>query len=210
MQLIHDCQKCGNCCVNMGGIAFNSSDTIRMATQLGISKNDFIKAYTRASKNKASDRWLNVTEKEACIFWSKDGCTQYQGRGQVCRLYPFTSPELLDMVRKHRPWGIYDRCPGMKVTYKKVLEESLTFSVAGAKAIVESDLGKICVLNTVRAIYQESAAKSVAEELGLEDVPSLDRLRLIAKSYALAYVTMNIPREIRLQIIAELEGKEST
>ena len=201
MQLIHDCHKCGNCCVHMNGIAFNNNDSIRMAKHLGIDRNEFIRKYTIKSLNKPTDRWLNTTRKEECIFWSKNGCTQYGGRGQVCRLYPFTSPEQLTNSKTSPHPLTYDRCNGMLRTLIKVLEASTTMDPARARAILDSGLGKLCMLNLVRDLHGDEAALYTAKDLGLEEIPPVDRLRTMAWNYAVAYLVMTFTSEQRTRDI---------
>lgn len=193
MQIIMQCQRCGRCCVHMRGIAYNSVDTQRMAKHLDIEKKEFIKNYTRPSGNKPSDRWLNLKGDEECIFWSKDGCTQYHGRGQVCRLYPFTSPEQLEAVRNKKPWHIYAACEGMKVTYKAVLVAAAKMPFDEAKAIIESKLGEYCMLSLIRDTANETAAEYAARDLGLEAIPDQTRLYAIAWNYAVAFMAVSNP-----------------
>lgn len=209
MQIIHACQKCGSCCVHMSGIAFNSVDTIRMAKQLGIGRNEFVKQYTVPSETKATDRWLKCKGDAECIFWSATGCTQYLGRGQVCRLYPFTAPEQLGAVRRGAPWGMYPKCQGMRETYKRVLEESFKMDAAVAKSIVDSDIGKICYLNTVRDMYEEDTADFAAKEFGLEKLPPMDRLKTLALGYAVAYQAVTFSKEHRERQLAELAMEDN-
>lgn len=197
MQILHDCQKCGKCCVDMSGIAFNSADAVRMAKELDIRRNDFVKDYTIASKNKPTDRWLNTKgPNHACVFWSEAGCTRYLGRGQVCRLYPWTTPQQTEYVLKNRGWILYDKCLGMSLTYEKVLLGAMTIPMPAAKAILESNLGDICYLNYIEDCSTREAAEFAAKELGLESKPTRDRLYNIAWNYAIATVAM-LPLETR-------------
>jgi Fe-S-cluster containining protein len=190
MQILHDCQQCGRCCVHMDGIAFNSADALRMAKQLGIKQTDFLREYTTASARKATDRWLKTKGDEECIFWSKNGCTQYEGRGQVCRLYPFTAPQQLESIRTKKHWGIYANCKGMMLTYKKVLSEAPSMPADTANAIIRSQLGDFCMLRLIADMHSEEAATYAARDIGLEYVPSTERLYRMAWSYAVAYIAL--------------------
>jgi Fe-S-cluster containining protein len=214
LQIIHECHMCGRCCVNMKGIAYNSSDTIRMAKHLGVSRNEFVKEYTRPSSSKPQDRWLNVVgEHNACIFWSEKGCTKYEGRGQVCRLYPWTSPEQLNSAREGKGWHLYPKCKGMQVTFLKVLEASKVMPVETANAILKSSLGSICMLNLIRDTYNDEAATFTAREIGLPNMPEMEQLKSIAWNFAVAFATRFTPQQREAEIAmvrAELAKGETS
>jgi Fe-S-cluster containining protein len=195
LQIVHECKMCGSCCVNMAGIAYNSTDTVRMAKTLGIPRNEFVKEYTIASTKQPKDRWLNTKGKDhECIFWSKNGCTKYEGRGQVCRLYPWTSPEQLNSVKAKKGWHIYPKCRGMQETYLKVLEAAKKMPLETAQAILKSPLGNICMLNLIRDMYNEESALFSAKELGLPHMPAMEELKSMAWNYAVACVTLYTPQ----------------
>lgn len=194
MQIIHECTLCGKCCVNMAGIAYNSTDTIRMAKELGISRNEFVRNHTHPSDRRKEDRFLNtVGPQRACQFWSPEGCTKYLGRGQVCRLYPWTSPEQLETVRQGRSWYLYQKCRGMNLTYLKVLKAAEEMPAATADAILQSPLGNLCMIHLVGDIYTEETAKFAAKELGLPGIPEPEQLRNIAWNFAVAYASRFTP-----------------
>ena len=199
MQILHMCTMCGRCCRGMDGLAQNSVDVLRMAKHLGMKKNDYAKEYTTPSHKKPTDRLIRqVNETKDCIFWSDKGCTQYEGRGQVCRLYPWTTPQNLEAVRAGKPWGLYGICKGMALTYERVLRESFSMPEEQANAIIESPLGNIIMLNTLTDLSHIETARFAAKELGLEDVPPKDRLKTMAFNYAVAYVAKS-PVDERLE-----------
>jgi Fe-S-cluster containining protein len=206
LQILHACLRCGRCCSGrMAGIAYNSTDVARMAKQLGISKTEFMKQYTIPSPNKPTDRWLTRQDLTGnCPFLGKDGCTQYEGRGQVCRLYPYTTPMQLDRAKQSRQVLLYAECPGMESAYTTVLKAANNMLPEAAASILASDMGKYCMLNLLEAMHGTEAAKYAAREIGLKELIPMDRLRTIAHTYATAYCT-RIPQAVRAEILHELE-----
>ena len=206
LQILHTCKRCGRCCSGkMAGIAYNSADIVRMAKHLGMDKTEFMRKYTRPSTKKPSDRWLNRVDLTGdCPFLGKGGCTQYEGRGQVCRLYPYTTPQQLDRARANRPVLFYAECPGMDIAYKRVLRDADTMPDEAAVSILASDFGKYCMLNLVADMHGEEAARYAARELGLKEPMPRDRLLNVAHAFATAYCT-KIPKQNREQILHDLE-----
>lgn len=206
LQILHACQRCGKCCSGkMAGIAYNSADVVRMAKHLGMSRNEFVRQYTVPSPNKPTDRWLTRQDLTGdCPFLGKDGCTQYEGRGQVCRLYPYTTPMQLERADKNRPVILYADCPGMESAYTRSLKEADNMPAEVAANILASDMGKYCMLSTVDALHGPEAAKYAARELGLKEPIPKDRLINIAQAYATAYCT-RIAKHVREQLLKDLE-----
>lgn len=206
LQIMHKCEMCGTCCgKNMAGIAMNSADVVRMAKQLDMSRTDFVRLYTVPSKNRPTDRWLDSSLNHgSCPFLTEHGCSQYDGRGQVCRLYPYTAPEQLDSAKAEKPVRVYSTCKGMKKAYIQVLKLADMMPPETAAAILTGDYGKYCVLRTVEDMYGYEAAKYTAREIGLDDVVPADRLYHVAMAFATAYCTQ-IPKRNRENIIRELE-----
>jgi len=204
MQVLHTCTLCGKCCRHMDGLAQNSVDVLRMAKHLNMNKREYMEKYTTPSKRKTTDRLINqVNGTKDCVFWSEKGCTQYEGRGQVCRLYPWTTPNNLEAVRQGKQWAMYGVCKGMYLTYSKVIKESFTMKPEQAKAIVDSQLGNIVMLSLLTNLSHDETAQFAAKQLGLEDVPPKDRMTSMALNYAVAFVALS-PLELRIKVLRDL------
>lgn len=205
LQIVHECQMCGGCCQRMSGIAYNAVDCERMAKHLNIKKHDWMRDMTTASTRQKGDRWIKlIGEEQKCPYLTDHGCSQYPGRGQVCRNYPFASAEAIDAVRAGRQgMMLYPKCPGMPITYKRYLEASFAMNIQAAEAITDSDLKKYCYLYYLQNEGRGEAAKYVAKELGLEDVPEEESLKGMARAYVTA-VLAKIPEAMRLATLKQL------
>ena len=197
MQEIHECQQCGKCCRGMQGIAMTRLDRIKMAEHLGISEKEFTKKYTQPSPRKPSDRlYIPVGEDERCPFQGDHGgCTQYEGRGQVCRFYPWASPENMELVRKGKPPMVYDRCKGQMLTYLHILEDAENMEAPMVEAVLKSDSGKLLFLKVVDMEGRgEAYIKKRLKTLGLDDWPEPDALKALAYHYAVAFCAKFTPQ----------------
>jgi Fe-S-cluster containining protein len=197
MQVSFECERCGKCCKGMQGIALNSLDTARMAKQLGIDKNDFVREYTTASLRKPSDRWYKtVGEDQRCPFLGEDGCQVYESRGQVCRFYPFYSPMVQSRAKKTGVVTVFSSCKGMARTYQKILIQAKTLSSEVAHQILNGDIGKICYLYMVIDEGKAKTAEIIAKELGYVNLPDRESLREQAWMYATAWTSLMGERKI--------------
>jgi Fe-S-cluster containining protein len=204
LQIVHECQMCGGCCQRMDGIAYCAVDAERMAKHLNMKKNDWMREMTIPSTRKAGDRWLKLTEGEKkCPYLTDHGCSVYPGRGQVCRNYPWSSAEQIERARAKKPMIIYPKCTGMNITYKKYLEASFAMDRGAAESIVKSDLKKYCYLRYIESEGRGEAAKYVAKDLGLEDVPEEQVLQGMARAYVIAMLAL-FPEDVRLSILKQL------
>lgn len=206
LQEVHQCQQCGKCCRGMNGIALTRLDTQKMAKHLGMSEKEFRQKYTTPSPRKPSDRLYKLEGPEnRCPFQGESGgCTQYEGRGQVCRFYPWASPENMGNVAKGKNFMIYDRCKGMLITYINVLEDSKFMPAAMADALLKSDSGRLMFLRVVDMEGRgEAYIKKRLKELGLDDWPPNDVMYAMAYQYAVAYCT-KLTTEKRDGILGEL------
>lgn len=195
MQVIHTCRMCGKCCTGMAGIAYNVIDAERMAKHLGMKRNDWMREYTVPSTKKEGDRWLKLVGQEQKCPWLTDhGCSQYEGRGQVCRFYPWYSPEQITRARSGKSTVLYPTCPGMLDIFIKVSDDAGMMPRSAAEQIMKSDMGKYSLLHMIEGEGKGEAAKFAAKELGLEDVIPMDRLVNIARAYATAYLAMWTPQ----------------
>jgi Fe-S-cluster containining protein len=206
LQEILECQQCGRCCRGMAGIALTRLDRIKMAKHLGLSEKEFTKKYTMSSPRKPSDRlYITVGEDKRCPFQGDHGgCTQYEGRGQVCRFYPFAAPEQMERAFKGQGMMIYDRCKGMMITYLHVLDDAEYMPPELADAMLKSESGKLLFLKVVDMEGRgEAYIKNRLKEFGLDDWPDAQAMKTMAYQYAVAYCTKFSP-EARANIRREL------
>jgi Fe-S-cluster containining protein len=197
MQVSFDCARCGRCCQRMSGIAYNSIDCTRMAKQLGIGVNEFREKYTTPSPKQEGDRWITlVGEEQKCPFLGEKGCTQYLGRGQVCRFYPWYIAASTKAVREHRPYRIYMECKGMVKSLLDTINiaEKMPFEVA--QKIYGLDFGKLSWICMLVDEGKEGQAKKFVNQLGYANLPDRDDLHHWGRQWAAAYLVMMGPRKL--------------
>lgn len=215
MQIIHECDMCGGCCKKMAGIAFAVTDSDRMAKHMNMGRNEWMRQYTVPSTKQKGDRWLILEgPEEKCPFLTDHGCSQYEGRSQTCRGFPFYGAEQLAKVKQDGSFILYNSCSGMMNTYLHLLENDKEISLRVAQQIVAGPFGQYCILQMIKERARGEEAKYAAKDLGLEDVPPIDRLKGIARTYALAYVTLLSPERRAVDIanikrmLEELESRQ--
>jgi hypothetical protein len=98
---------------------------------------------------------------------------------------------------------MYPKCPGMPITYRRYLEASFAMDRKTAESITNSDLKKICYLYYLDNEGRGEASKYTARELGLEDIPSEENLKGMARAYITA-VLAKIPEEMRRMTLKQL------
>jgi Fe-S-cluster containining protein len=83
---IVDCTKCANCCRTLRPV-FNDQDIERIASHLGVARDELIAAYLERDEQGSRYR-IKATP---CPFLGQDSrCTIYDVRPEKCRGYPFT------------------------------------------------------------------------------------------------------------------------
>ena len=206
MQINFECAQCMKCCQKMDGIAYNAIDCHRMAKHLGIEKNEFISTFTRQSERKPSDRWLNlVGDEKKCPFLGEKGCREYEGRGQVCRAYPWFSASAIKDVRAGKPFRFYPKCEGMVLSFYKVLRFAEIMDFKEAENWVKSPVGRVCWLYMLADEGKEGAAQKGANELGFATLPPRHTMVEPATAYASAYMAIGGKRKLEI-VLSEVEG----
>jgi Fe-S-cluster containining protein len=204
MQLVHECDMCGGCCQKMDGIAYCIADAERMAKHLNTSKTKWMREMTVPSTRKAGDRWLKLQgEEQKCPYLTEHGCSQYPGRGQVCRRYPWSSADQITPVREGKGFKLFPKCLGMLKTYIKYLEASFGMTPETANSILNSNLKKITYLKYIEDEGRGEAAKYAAKELGLEDIPEEENLKNMAQAYVIATLSI-APAQVRNDTLKQL------
>lgn len=92
------CKGCGECC-SRGYLAIVLSDVFRIAKHLGMSPAEFVDRHcnyatitrTEMDGKKVSERALGFKLDGGCQFRAEAGCSIYEARPIMCRLYPFAS-----------------------------------------------------------------------------------------------------------------------
>lgn len=91
------CTGCGQCCTGEPGYVWISPEEIEtVSAHLGISKDQFLRTYTRSVFGKVSLREDRLTYD--CIFLKDKQCQIYSARPSQCRTFPWwkenlTSPQ---------------------------------------------------------------------------------------------------------------------
>jgi len=111
------CTMCGNCCTGPEGyVHLTDEENSALAARLNISKDDFLRDYTRDTvfgrslKERATPHGLD------CIFLDRDSipgkaiCGVYEDRPAQCRTWPFWP----SIITSRRTWETAKRtCPGI-------------------------------------------------------------------------------------------------
>jgi uncharacterized protein len=90
------CTECGQCCTGSPGYVWATLEEVdTMAATLKISRQDFLKRYTRQI-----DGRIALTERKQpngdydCVFLKDRKCTLYTARPKQCRTYPWWKENL--------------------------------------------------------------------------------------------------------------------
>jgi Fe-S-cluster containining protein len=104
-----DCTRCANCCKNERvTVTVNQPDIDRLAGHLGLSEEEFIRAYLEPAK----DGRYRIRG-QPCPFLGGDSrCTTYAVRPDGCREYPHTDTEGF-VFRTHRHTENTKHCPAV-------------------------------------------------------------------------------------------------
>lgn len=99
------CQGCGRCCCFFDPISITSRDAERISQHLGITREQFLENF--AKKTDASDSGLSLLSQPCIFFREGTGCTVYEARPMICRMYP-------PIALFFHGWIDDSRCPGME------------------------------------------------------------------------------------------------
>lgn len=81
-----DCLTCANCCKTTGPL-FTDADIVRIAKNLKLKPQQFIKRYLRIDEEND-----HVLQEVPCVFLGADNyCSIYEIRPKACREYPHTN-----------------------------------------------------------------------------------------------------------------------
>jgi Fe-S-cluster containining protein len=171
-----------------------------MAKHLGMEKKDFLRQYTEASSKIKTDRWYKtVGEDRKCPFLGEGGCKQYEGRGQVCRHYPFYSVPCVTTLRNHKPMALFPKCHGMINSFIEILTFALTMDPKDRDKILANQLvPRLCFLHMMLAVgTQDVVVDRLIKEMGLANMPPEAALKQDAWMYAAAVIALWGERKIQ-------------
>ena len=80
------CRRCGRCCCLSDPIAITIRDAERISGYLDITTEQFIERF--AKRTNESDSGLSLLSQPCVFFKDGTGCTVYQARPMICRMYP--------------------------------------------------------------------------------------------------------------------------
>jgi Fe-S-cluster containining protein len=95
LQESFECRRCGECC-KQESVAFTEKDILRVAHRKSLSPSQFIDKYDLSLINNSGDLIfyrLTIGKIGVCPFCSEHECTIYDARPEVCRGFPFLTPE---------------------------------------------------------------------------------------------------------------------
>lgn len=118
------CKKCCNCCTGFPGYVWlNKKEIENIHKFLKISKEEFLKKYTRHIFTKISLK--EILPSYDCIFLKDKKCQIYEVRPKQCRTYPFWPQNL----KSKQAWKdlVEKNCPGtlekkQKYTFEEIEE----------------------------------------------------------------------------------------
>ncbi|HKX00632.1 MAG TPA: YkgJ family cysteine cluster protein [Bryobacteraceae bacterium] len=110
-----DCSQCANCC-RVATVRISDRDIERLAHQMRISRQDFLRQYTTESEEEG--RILKRSEEQGCVFLDGKTCTVYEARPDTCRRFPH-------LVRgsgsiASRMWQFIDRACYCPIVYNSL------------------------------------------------------------------------------------------
>lgn len=199
MQISFKCKRCGKCCKLVDGIAYNSVDCLRMAKHLGIDLNDFRERYTIPSTKKATDRWLDQSAGQ-CPFLGEKGCLQYEGRGQVCRAYPWYTAGAVMQARQGKGFRFFPECPGAVEHFKEVLKMAQNPLYIKPEKLLNMDFAKHAWLYMLAGEGKEQQATKICREMGYFNLVPLYDLEVTCKWWAVAWLTLMGPHKLQLTL----------
>jgi len=87
--ILFRCQRCGTCCTTGDPIRLRPEDAVKLAKQLKIPLNKFLKKYTLPDPRKPGV--LDFKHILPCKFYDQKagGCKVYSARPWSCRIFPF-------------------------------------------------------------------------------------------------------------------------
>ncbi len=90
-----ECNRCGECCKQQS-IAFTESDILLAANKTNLSSDEFIEKFSLSPVRNPGELEfyrLTIGNIGICPFCADRHCTIYDARPQVCRGFPFLTPE---------------------------------------------------------------------------------------------------------------------
>ena len=95
LQETFECQRCGECC-KQEYIAFTEKDLLMASDKKDLSPSEFVEKYHLSLIKSPGDMEfyrLTVGNAGICPFCFDHECSIYEARPQVCRGFPFLTPE---------------------------------------------------------------------------------------------------------------------
>ena len=108
--LCFSCTQCGMCCSGVPGYVWlTHEDVDNISTYLNISKEEFIKKYTRSVKGRLS--LIELKPNYDCVFLKDHKCSLYSSRPKQCKTFPFWEENL----SSKQAWeNAKEHCPGIE------------------------------------------------------------------------------------------------
>ena len=135
IQANFECLHCGRCCCFFDPIAITVRDAERISRYLDITMEQFLEKF--AKKTNASDSGLSLLSHPCVFFREGTGCTVYEARPMICRMYP-------PIALFFHGWLKESKCPGMEASNKPCIDPAL-----------ESDCSYSSLLKIVEAVQKQ-------------------------------------------------------
>lgn len=140
-----NCLKCGKCCCLSDPISITVRDAERISKHLDITKERFLEKFAKESGS--SDSGLSLLTLPCIFFKEGTGCTVYEARPMICRMYP---PIALFFHKRLND----SKCPGLEASNKVCRVFSLENDG-------DYDYDYDCILGIVEAVQAQGIPVSI-------------------------------------------------
>ena len=191
MQAAFKCHRCGECCTNINGVGLMDADIKRLCKHLKCGTRWFETNMIEPKPRHQSKPFLkgSVTNRR-CPYYN-NGCTVYEARPLVCRVYPLMN----DDERGYTP-HLYDNCPGTIELAQEIQVQQLLNG--GGRPTVEDNL----IFGAIRV----QAHLKVIDLCGFKDLAKRyarlckafkpwDEVEATVRPQAIRYLAFTIPPE---------------
>lgn len=96
LQDTFECKRCGRCCIEQDVVECSMRDVRVISKRFGMSSKEFVEKYAMkrvAYKGLGQFYQMSWDKGKTCPFYDGSGCTIYEDRPDVCRRFPFLTPE---------------------------------------------------------------------------------------------------------------------
>lgn len=191
MQTAFKCQRCGKCCNDIGGVALSRFDIDRICKYRKCGTGWFEKNMLEPTSEQSKRLFLKGTKTTRKCPYYADGCTIYEGRPQVCRVYPLMNWDETGYIQH-----FYDDCPGTIELAQEIQVEQLLNGDRTATKSEEREFGFMIVQAFLKAMdlygFEEQKKRYA---LLRKHAISWDESEDLFRTIAIKFLSFQIPRD---------------